>query len=182
MLRRPNAASSPRRLSREIDVATPDKPRKLQFPRRKKKSPGKTASLRLIKTRIHLYMRRHPRRFVDVVVASLGVAALLSYVLFFVLRQRLSAPRQFLESSSALNFHKAHDIIFTGMKSVPRTLIMPPKMHLDGLSGFSDADYGDMELYFFQEEGAIRNIWWDEHEEETDFRHPDAGRDDDLPL
>jgi hypothetical protein len=130
-----------------------------------------------------MYMRRNPRRFLNLLVASLGAATVLSYCLFVVLRQRLAEPRKFLDSSSALAFQKAFDIVFTGIKSTPNTLTMPPPIDVEQLEeGLIHADYGNIELYFFQEEGAIRNIWWDEHDEETDFRHPDAPRDDDLPL
>jgi hypothetical protein len=129
-----------------------------------------------------MYLRRNPRRFLDLLVTSLGFAAVLSYCLFVVLRQRLADPRKFLDSSSALAFHKAFDIVFTGIKSTPNTLTMPLPIGIEQLEGLVDADYGDIDLYFFQEEGSIRNIWWDEHDEEMDFRHPDAPRDDDLPL
>jgi hypothetical protein len=130
-----------------------------------------------------MYMHRNPIRRFDLLIASLGAAAILAYCLFAVLRQRLAEPRRFLDPSSALHFRKAFDIVFTGIKSNPNTLIMPSPIDLEQqLEGLVHPDYGNMELYFFQEEGAMRNIWWDEHEEETDFRHPDAPRDDDLPL
>eukprot|EP00980_Cylindrotheca_fusiformis_P028444 scaffold22599_cov139-Cylindrotheca_fusiformis.AAC.35 len=182
-------------------VPPSDRLKQLPFPKRRRRkklatSPTKTISLRYLQRRIQLYLRQNNLQHSQQhnLIAAIFLVVVLLYLFYYcwILRQTLAEPQHFFHASRAFHFFRPSatnfEIVFPTSKRATTTTtqyVVTPTIDLSQLHDFtaSEPDYGGLEeLLFLQEEGAIRNIWWDEHEHETDYRHPTAPADDDIPA
>jgi hypothetical protein len=166
--------------------------------RRRKSTKGQRSVLSALRRAI-LLMRSNPEKLYICAGASFAIALLITLVVSFSLHQNIDSPAssstaatfQMKTAKRQAKFEKKHvsaneplpyfEIIFKGLKSA-NTLLMPTALSPDALEEGEYFDFGDLEIRFLNEDGAGRNIMHDWTLSRTDFRFPDATKDDDVDM
>jgi hypothetical protein len=95
-----------------------------------------------------------------------------------------TTKNSFFETSKTAEFIPQFDVIFrknanrVGHSGIAGTDKLDSTDVLDG----RQADYEDLEMQFFEENGAIRQIFHDYEARETHYRSPTTNRDDDTEM
>ena len=160
--------------SRDVEIGE-SKRRNLNYQGGKRKSTSKSASLRLMQKRLLLYIRRNRYQSTGLMIG------LIIFVLIFI---SMSRHKNVVAINNQLSFESldlSFDIIFkeTRSKSV-NIVIMPKSLGLILHDDDTEDEYGDLEIWLLEEDDARRNIWYDSRKYRTDYRLPDAEKDDDV--
>jgi hypothetical protein len=167
--------------------------------RRRRKATRGQRSVLLALRRAILLIRSNPEKVYVCAGASFAIALLITLVVSFSLHQNIEAPTSSLTAATFqmktakrhATFEKKHvsaneplpsfEIIFKGLKSA-NTLLIPKALSPDALEEGEYSDFGDLEIRFLDEDGAGRNVMHDWTLSRTDFRFPDATKDDDIDM
>lgn len=160
--------------SRDVEIGE-SKRRNSKYQAGKRKSTSKSASLRLMQKRLLLYIRRNRHQSTGLMIG------LIIFVLIFI---SMSRHKNVVGINNQLSFGSldlSFDIIFKETRSESVNIVSMPKslgliLHDDD----TEDEYGNLDIWLLEEEDARRNIWYDSRKYRTDYRLPDAEKDDDV--
>jgi hypothetical protein len=187
-------ASSPLLEAAEFGQSSPErKPSNghstIPMQRRRRKVTKKSQSLSLILRRLLLSIRRDPQKMYLCIGASFVTALLISLVISASLHQSIgrsdtSVKQNDVGSTMHAPLHevkqRSFEILFKGVK--PATMSRPRQLAWEEIEEGWYEDFGDLEIVFFEENGATRNIFHDWDGDETDYRPPTQEQDDDVDM
>jgi hypothetical protein len=169
---------------------------------RRKRLSSKKRPLPLILRWIRVFLSKWPDNAYSCVGFSLILGILASLAIWVFIHQFISKPKEAkieiissaeiksvveprnkVEEKHAVLRAPSYEILLNGLgKASPEEFRMPGRLARQGAMEGYIADYGQVDLHFFEEEGASRQIYHEYYDMETDFRHPSASRDDDIEL
>jgi hypothetical protein len=187
---RSRGSQSAARSEEDIEGGNASTSRSTKDGRRLKRRGGRKQSLiagvfkKVAKSKLRRYLRliqRNPQQAWKVTVGMISMALLACLVLTILIYLEVERT-QFSEQGyfKAATLSRPSEIIFNNIPTTIDDEFWVPIADIANNDKEEDWDYGGLFIDFFEEDNGARQIYHDFTLEDTEYRFPDADRDDDL--